>query len=115
MRYPYYCRQVCTAAATADQASTETANSATLQAPKSSVGTPTSATAAAAAAAARTSASVFREYEVEVRPEPPPPPAAPDGRSAEDTLMAKMGLGGEGVFAVSPSRDPSAIEAATKE
>lgn len=40
------------------------------------------------------SASVFREFEVEVRPEPPPPPVAPDGRTAEDTLIGQMGLGG---------------------
>ena len=41
-------------------------------------------------------ASVFREFEVAVRPEPPPPPVAPDGRTAEDTLVGKMGLGGGG-------------------
>ena len=42
----------------------------------------------------RPPASVFREFEVEVRPEPPPPPVAPDGRTAEDTLIERMGLGG---------------------
>lgn len=100
-------RQVCNAAATVgvdveqEKGYTETkaaaktiTNGATTKAPKCAVGTPTPRTAAAAARP--TSASVFREFEVEVRPEPPPPPAAADGRSAEDTLMAKMGLGGEG-------------------
>lgn len=41
-------------------------------------------------------ASVFREFEVAVRPEPPPTPVAPDGRTAEDTLVGKMGLGDGG-------------------
>ncbi|CAM9264410.1 unnamed protein product [Laminaria digitata] len=44
----------------------------------------------------RIKASVFREFEVAVRPEPPPPPVAPDGRTAEDTLVGKMGLGDGG-------------------
>lgn len=41
-------------------------------------------------------AAVFREFEVAVRPEPPPLPVAPDGRTAEDTLVGKMGLGDGG-------------------
>lgn len=44
--------------------------------------------------------SVFREFEVEVRPEPPPPPAAPEERTAEDTLASQMDFGGEGAFTV---------------
>ncbi|CAM9865841.1 unnamed protein product [Pylaiella littoralis] len=51
---------------------------------------------AAGTSRAKVSASVFREFEVEVRPEPPPPPEAPDGRTAEDTLMGQMGLDGAG-------------------
>lgn len=49
-------------------------------------------------AQAGTTASVFREFEVDVRPEPPPPPVAPDGRTAEDTLMGKMDFGGAGTI-----------------
>eukprot|EP00752_Nemacystus_decipiens_P006360 g5734.t1 len=63
------------------------------------------------------SASVFREFEVEVRPEPPPPPVAPDGRTAEDTLIGQMGLsasedGDEGAAAVDGTDEDSKLSQA---
>lgn len=89
-----YC-QVCTANANASQANGVNVASGPL---------PTGAIA-------RPSASVFREFEVEVRPEPPPPPVAPDGRTAEDTLIGQMGLGGDGgAFRFKPGDRNRAIE-----
>lgn len=87
-REPLPC-QVCTANANADQApGAKTGANITAAAGPLPVGSMTAP-----------SASVFRQFEVQVRPEPPPPPVAPDGRTAEDTLIGKMGLGGgEGAF-----------------
>lgn len=82
--------QDCSAIGNGDQVSPGAEAGEPAVAPKCAAGTSRAGT--------KVSASVFREFEVEVRPEPPPPPEAPDGRTAEDTLMGQMGLDGAGVL-----------------